>query len=344
MKRIVVALMALVFVVAASPADVAPNLETQGYYIEDGADASASSIGAAVSDARSAGGKLFVVVLASEPAGGATVFAENALDEVGGIGTVYTVAPETVGWASEGDIYTRDELDAATDKSLDGRSDSEVVTLFVEALTDAPGSGGLPWGWIFLVLIVGGIGFLIWRGSRNAKHAQGEVLEEARTEVQKRLNDVANDIIDLEAEVGVSEDATARQHYQDATAAYSRTSEEFGRTFDANALMDLAFDLDIAIWNLDSAEALLDGETPPQKPEKPAPTTPPPERVEVLPVPPRRPQRRSTPDTSAMMQALLAAAAMSAGRSSRRAGGSSRAPTSTRSTTTRMRGGGRRRR
>ncbi|MEN8238449.1 MAG: DUF6676 family protein [Actinomycetota bacterium] len=361
MKKIAIALTSVVFLVAATPADVAPDLSAQGYYIETGADASESSVSAAVADARADGGRLFIVILASEPNGGSTVFAENALDEVGGTGTVFTVAPATVGWASDGDIYTREQLDAAADASLDGGSDTEVVTIFVGELTGSPvggssgseSGGGLPWGWIILLLIVGGIGFLIWRSKRKATHARSEALDEIRGEVQKRLDDVANDIIDLEAEVGLSDDSTARQHYEDATIAYGRVSEEFARTTDAGGLMDLAYELDLAIWHLDSAEALLDGETPPPKPEKPAPVPPPtPQRtepaapsgsIEGFPVPPRRPQRRSTPNTSSMMQTMLAAAAMSAMRSNRGSRGARRASTSARPARRRMRGGGRRR-
>ncbi|MGB5534009.1 MAG: hypothetical protein WBN71_12970, partial [Acidimicrobiia bacterium] len=112
MNRLIFAIVALVVLVAAaSPAEVAPVLEAQGFFVESGSNADPNAVEVAVAEARFEGGELSVAVLASEPAGGATIFAENTLDEMGGRGTVFTVGPETVGWASEGDIYTNEELD-----------------------------------------------------------------------------------------------------------------------------------------------------------------------------------------------------------------------------------------
>ncbi|MEA3501490.1 MAG: hypothetical protein U9R47_01840, partial [Actinomycetota bacterium] len=87
MKRLILAAFALVVLVAAvQPVDVAPVLETQGFFVEDGSDADAGAVEDAVAEARFAGGNLSVAVLAVEPSGGGTIFAENTLDEMGGTG------------------------------------------------------------------------------------------------------------------------------------------------------------------------------------------------------------------------------------------------------------------
>ncbi|MEA2011051.1 MAG: DUF6676 family protein, partial [Actinomycetota bacterium] len=145
MKRLILASVALVFLVAAAqPADIAPILEAQGFFVEDGSDADPDAIEDAVAAARFEGGRLSIAVLAVEPSGGATIYAENTLDAMGGMGTVLVVAPETVGWGSQGDIYTREQLDEATDVSLNGASDTEVVELFVATLTGQPVGGAEP--------------------------------------------------------------------------------------------------------------------------------------------------------------------------------------------------------
>jgi len=338
MKRLIFALIALVALgAAARPADVAPVLQAQGYYVESGSNADPAAIDNAVQEARFAGGHLSVVVLASEPDGGVVVFAENVLDEMGGTGTVFAVSPAAAGWASEGDVYTREELDAATEASLDGGSDTEVVELFVATLIDRPvgasepgGGGGFPWGVVILVVIIAGVVFLFWKASQSSKRAKQQAIEAARAEVKKRLDDVANDIIDLEDEVEESEDPAVPILYTAATGAYSKALSAYEQTPSADELMVIAEDLDLAIWKLDSVEALLDGKPLPPKPEKPAPVPAPAAQDSPLTSPPRvpsstyrRPNRHRSSGTAAMMSGLLLGSAMRSGGSSHRSSGSS---------------------
>lgn len=372
MKRLLLAVVALaVLVAAASPAEVAAVLEAQGFFVETGSNADPSAVENAVVAARFEGGDLSVAVLASEPAGGATVFGENTLDEMGGIGTVFTVGPDTVGWASQGDIYTREQLDDATDASLDGDSDTEVVERFVATLIDQPvgaaepgGSGGLPWAWILLLVVVAGGAFLFWRMQQSSKRSEAAAIESARAEVKKRLDDVANDIIDLEDDVAGSSIAAVPVLYESATEAYSTALEDYERAESPAQLMTTAEALDQAIWQLDSVEALLDGKPAPPKPVKPQPQTPPRQSTSEGPsvtTPPRapdstyrRPNRRSSSNTSAILTGILMGAMGSSRRSTGRSSGgmfggpfgtSSGGSSRTRSSgSTRMRGGGRRRR
>ncbi|MEN8234108.1 MAG: DUF6676 family protein [Actinomycetota bacterium] len=369
MKRFVLALVAVVAIAAAQPADVAPELEANGYFVEDGSNADSAAVSDAVAEARFAGGRLSVAVLASEPGGGATVFAENTLDEMGGTGTVFTVGPETVGWASQDDVYTREQLDEATDASLDGSSDTEVVELFVATLIGEPvgsaepgGGGGFPIGWVILLVVVAGGGFFIWKMKRTSKKQQERAVENARAEVKKRLDDVANDIIELEDEVVTSTDREVKDHYESATVAYAEALDDYEAASEPQQLMKTAEELDAAIWHLDCVEAILDGEPLPPKPEKPKLQAPPmapahsaPAAESPLTAPPRipdavyrRPQRRSSSGTSDMMMGMLLATmansrrtavhTRSSGSSSRSSGGSRRS-----SGGSRMRGGGRRR-
>ncbi len=341
MRRLILAAFALVVLVAAAqPADVARVLNAQGFFVEDGSDADPGAVEDAVAEARFAGGDLSVAVLAVEPAGGAAVFAENTLDEMGGTGTVFVVAPETVGWGSEADIYTREQLDEATDVSLDGSSDTEVVELFVATLIGQPvggaepgDGGGFPWGWIVLLIVIAVGAFIVWRTSRSSKRDEERAIEGARIEVKKRLDAVANDIIDLEDEVTASTDPAARVLYESATVAYAQALDTYEGAASPQELIATAEDLDMAIWRLDSVEALLDGEPPPPKPEKPRPTAPAPVY--------RRPDRCRSSGTTAMMTGLLMGSMASSRRRTRRSSSSGSRSRSTSSS--RMRGGGRRR-
>jgi len=358
MKRVILAIAALIVLVAAAQAaDVAATLDAQGFFVEAGSNADSSAVEKAVTEARFSGGNLSAAVLATEPAGGATVFAENTLDGMGGTGTVFVVAPETVGWASQDDIYSRDQLDAATDASLDGASDTDVVEIFVATLIGRPvgatepgGGGGFPWGWVFLFVIVAGGVFLFWKMSQSSKRAKQRSIESARAEVKKRLDDVANDIIDLEDEVTASEDPAVSVLYSSATDAYAKALASYEHATAAQELMTTAEELDMAIWRLDSVEALLDGKPVPPKPEKPQPKAPKPVSAASSPLtmPPRvptssyrRPNRRRSSGTAAMMTGLLMGSMGSSRRSSGRSSGSSSRARS--SSSGRMRGGGRRR-
>jgi hypothetical protein len=355
MKRLILAAFALVILVAAAqPVDVAPVLVAQGFFVEDGSNADPDAVEDAVAEARFAGGNLSIAVLAVEPPGGATIFAENTLNEMDGTGTVFVVAPETAGWSSEGDVYTREQLDEATDVSLNGLSDTDVVELFVATLIGQPvggaepgGGSGLPLGWIFLLIVIAGGALVLWLSSRSSKREAERSIEDARVEVKKRLDDVANDIIDLEDEITASTDPAARVLYESATAAYAHALDTYEGAAAPQELIDTAEELDMAIWRLDSVEALLDGESPPPKPEKPRPTAPAP-GASPLTTPPRvpasvyrRPDRRRSSGTTAMMTGLLMGSMASSRRSPR---GSSSSGSRSRSTSsTRMRGGGRRR-
>lgn len=368
MPRFVVLLLAVAAVAfaaaQAAPTEVAPVVSDQGYYIEPGADATDDVVGRAVSDARSAGSRFSAVVLAVEPPSGSTFYADSILDRVPGQeGTVLVVAPATVGWAKNlDDTWSDAELNDALDASLDGSTSDDVVTIFVGELVGTAGStsGGGNGLLIFLVIVVlvgGGIAVLVWRGSRRRRRLAAEQLADLKEQARAQVAAIANDILDDEDEVAEAGNAEASSHFQSATTTYAAAAERIDRATTAAEVVEIAADLDQAIWHLDAAEAVLDGEPVPPKPQRPtvaapeaAPTSAPQRTREPSSVPPlpeyrRRSSRRSGFGADDMLKTVIAMQAMrslsgGARRSSSRSSGGSR---SRRSSGGRSRGGGRRR-
>jgi uncharacterized membrane protein YgcG len=174
------------------------------------------------------------------------------------------------------------------------------------------------------------------------------------------LDNIANDILEMEDEVSLSSNPEVKRHYDSATATYSNLIDKVPNATTADDLVEIAYQLDVAIWELDVAEALLDGKTAPEKPERvkleSAPEKPP------IVVPPasdnfdRRAQRQSSPagfDLGNILLAILAAQNLGGGRGGTwgqpgggfpgSGGGFPGGPGAGGGGGTRMRGGGRRR-
>lgn len=330
MRRLVIAVSFLL--IAASPGEVVPQLESDGYYIEPGSPASEAVVSDAVFAGRSDGGRLYLVVLAGEPPGGATTFSDSVLDELGG-GYVVTVAPETVGFAGDGSFWSADQMNSAIDASLDGDSDDRVVELFISELTGAPetpppddsqpssdGGGTSIWVWVVLA----GVGLLVYlairRSSRRESERASSELEKVRAKAREKLAEIANDIIEMEDEVQLSEIPEVQAHYQSASSIYTATLALVESSPSAKEMVEVVRQLDLAIWELDAAEARLDGKPIPDKPRPPEPAAPPEEP------PPearrsereyaddrfgRRPERQSSYAGNDLMSALWAILAMS---------------------------------
>ena len=359
MRRLLIpALLAAALVVAAAePAEVATRVVDDGYFIEQGADATDAVVGRAVSDARSEGSRFFVVVLAEEPASGATFYADSILDRLPGQeGTVLVVAPETVGWAQNLDIWATDQLDAALEASLEGETSDDVVSLFVGDLVGATSGStssgsGLSVLLVIAVVVGAGIAFVVWWSSRSSKRRQAEHLAELKAKARAQIDAVANDILDDEDEVAEAKNPEATRHFESATTIYSGAEERLANADTVEGVVDVAADLDDAIWHLDAAEAILDGKAIPDKPERPSipdPQLDPAMRSEQLPPLPtyeRRSGRRSGFGADDMVKAVIAMQAMrslSGGGRRTRSQGSGGSRSRSRSSG-RSRGGGRRR-
>lgn len=332
MKRVLAVLAALVLI-AATPEEVLPGLEADGYYIEPGSNATDQVVSDAVFEGRADGGRLYIVVLAEEPPGGATTFSDSTLDLLGQ-GYVLTVAPQTVGYAGDGSFWTADQMNDAVDASLDGGSDDEVVELFVSDLTGASigggdtgdegaSGGGFSMWW---VLLIAGGGLAVWWfiNNRNEGRNAASRLARAKEVANEKLAEVANDILEMEDEVATTDNADAKQHYQRASAMYTSAMEDTQKASDLPQMLQVSRELDLAIWELDCAEALLDGKPKPPKPEPPRPepvvppapapgqTVPPPPPTGNVPQPStydRRPQRQSG-GSNDLLTMILAMTAM----------------------------------
>jgi len=337
MKRFLA--VAFLTLIAAAPADVIPGLEENGYYIEPGVDIAEELVSEAVFEARADGGRLYLVILSEEPGGGATTFSDSVLDLLGGEGYVVTVAPETVGWASDQSSWSDEEMDEALDASLAGSTDDEVVQLFVRELTggtigggtggggssgggDDSGGSGLPW-----LLLAGGAILVLWLflSKRGGARRMSSQLEQVKGLARGKLNEVANDVLEMEDEVAVSGSQEVKDHYARASAIYTTAIETTEHATTVAEMLEVSRELDLAIWELDCAEALLDGKPKPPKPEPPrpeqttVPTTPPGTTATQTPgLPPgapprpdydRRPQRQSS-GSSELMTMLMTMLAM----------------------------------
>ncbi|MCZ7531928.1 MAG: hypothetical protein M5U23_00715 [Acidimicrobiia bacterium] len=178
--KYVAALFAVLFVVAATPSDLVAEVATDGFHVDSGTSATDLCVSASVADARNSGGNLYVVVLVDEPSGGAKAFSGGMLTALDTTGTVFTVAPETVDYEENEGFWSTDQLNAAVDVSRTAASDNDVVRTFVNTLTGESGicsnqsiEGKSGWAWIVVfIIIIGGIGFLIWQSIWSNKRNQ----------------------------------------------------------------------------------------------------------------------------------------------------------------------------
>lgn len=352
--------------VAQSVATVADDLATQPFYLDRGVSISESDASEIVSAARNSGSRFYLVVLDDTPLGGSVAFAESLYDDLSiAAGTMLVITPDDVGWLSENEGFTDAEIADAFDfANAGGGNDAEyaanfVIGLFGDSLvvepapeTEAPvttaasattaapaaaaaESGGGGSGFIWFIVIIGGLGLLVWwmmrrSGKQTVNEAAGQMAK-ARTAVQKQVDAIANDILDMEDEVRVANNVEADRFYNEASETYRGITERLQQAKTPIHLMDISNDLDVAIWQLDCAEAVLDGKPKPPRPEakrlepEPRPTSR--DRVTVPAPRPdyqRRPSRRSSYLGPGMLEMLIGVAGQvlaGSGRGRRPSGG-----------------------
>lgn len=278
LRRLLVVLSALLFTMtaatgwAAEPDEAANGIRSDGVFVEAGASATDTEIGDAVATARTGGERLSVVVLAEEPIGGATTFADAVVD-AGSPGLVLVIAPDTVGYAGTPEAFTVEQIESALDAALEaGGDDGAIAVRFAESLGGGgSGSGG---GTLLLWIVVlgGGAVLLMWWLSRRSKQrtdtAEEARLAEARAGIQAQIDAVANDILELEDEVRLADDSRVDRFFEDASETYRRVTESFAEAESPAQLLEIANDLDEAIWQLDASEAILDGNPLPERPAR----------------------------------------------------------------------------
>jgi hypothetical protein len=336
------------------PSEVARAIRDRGIYVDSGSDLSEGRAAELVAAVRNDGERLSIVVLDEDAATGAVAFGDAVVDRLPNPGLILVVSPGDFGVVGEAEAYTSAELDAAlTAAENAGDTDSSLVEAFVasligvEAGIDLPagtavpepfdesavgandGGGGFPW-WLVLFLLGGGL-FVFWmvrRSRKRAALADEARLAQARAEIQTQLDAVANDILEMEDEVRVADRTQVDELYQAAAQTYQTASEELASADTPAEFLEITNKLDVAVWQLDSVEALLDGKTPPPQPipkrlePAPTPSPPPPapsrEGEGGLGLPPkpsyppsgpdyeRRPSRRSGGLSPSLIEMLIA--------------------------------------
>jgi type II secretory pathway pseudopilin PulG len=131
---------------------------------------------------------------------------------------------------------------------------------------------GVPWGFLllFAVVILSGITVLVlvtWRRRRDERLADKTRIEQTRAAVRQQRDAVSNDILKLEDEVRAAGNEDALAHYRNATITYAAIVGESEAGDTPEELTKLAARLDTAIWQLDTAEAILDGNPLPPEPQ-----------------------------------------------------------------------------
>lgn len=317
---------------AADAGTVADAAADTGHYLESGTSISESDATEIVAAARNNGSRFYLVVLVDTPPGGNTAFAEAVYDDLRlNSGTILVLSSDDVGWVSEGEDFTEAELFAAADAAIDaGGSDAGFAANFVVALFGAPvptttasssaaaaDSGGGGSGFLWLLVIIVGLGLLFFwlsrRGRKKTVNEAAEQMAKVRAAVQKQIDAVANDLLDMEDEVRVANNDEIDKFYNDAGATYREVSEKLLAVETPQHLLELSNDLDVAIWQLDCAEALLDGKSKPPRPE-PKRLEAPPRPADGVKVPAprpdyeRRPSRRSSYLGPGMLEILIGVA------------------------------------
>jgi len=277
-------------VLAAEPESVVAELEFRNYAAESGTSIDINDLESLIDDTDAVGRDLYFVILASNPAGGNDLFAARLL-ELQLDGTVVVISPDEIGAASLifDDEVVGEAIDAAYDDFQDG-DDLGALETFAKRLpaagepvpattsavnqpapgaqpssTDGGGGGGF--FLVFILAIVGVVGFMLWRNSRRDKEVIEGRLDEAQAELKGQLDIIANEILDLSDRVTVAENDEALAHYRAANDTYtevSEASEVAGTLTDLEALSDR---LDRARWQLEAAEALVEGRDVPPEPE-----------------------------------------------------------------------------
>lgn len=125
------------------------------------------------------------------------------------------------------------------------------------------------------VLALGGVVIIIalvalvvsWNGRRERRRIQAERIEDLKDELQRRLDEIANNILRLESETTASGDKTALRYFRDASIAYASILNDLEGAGNTRELRRLATRLEAATWNLDAAEAILNGSPAPPRPD-----------------------------------------------------------------------------
>ncbi len=142
--------------------------------------------------------------------------------------------------------------------------------VFMAVFAVGPMSSTRPGGALRMIGVIIMVGLVVlaavvWqRGTQ--KRTDKTRIGETRTVIRGQLDAIASDILKLEDEVRAAGNDEALTRYRNATTMYTAALGELETADTAAELTDLATRLDVTIWQLDTTEALLDGNPLPAKP------------------------------------------------------------------------------
>jgi hypothetical protein len=233
--------------------------------------------------------RFYFVALADDPAEGADEFAESVLVLLGEGATVVVISPGEIGARS--DDFSSSELGRAADAALaDAQGSFEAdFRVFADSLvavsagttagstqttagSSTGGSSGSGGGGIFIFLaVVAGVIALVFfmtrRSAKRAKQASGRRLEEAKQEIREQLDVIANEILDLADKVTLSEQDRAEEYFRTASATYQEAQDQLEEATNLAELERLSDQLDTTRWQLEAAEAVVEGRPVPPEPD-----------------------------------------------------------------------------
>jgi hypothetical protein len=175
------------------------------------------------------------------PTGGAGRLATEALDAHRGEGVTATLL----------DFIAR--VAAARKGGAGGRSAGDGGS------GSQPSGGG---GIVIALLSIGVVAFLVFRAVRTRRRAQAE-LAEVKAAAHEDLIALADDVQKLEAPVEAN--AGAKSEYTQALDCYEKAGASFDGATQPRQLESVATALEEGRWHMSSAQALLDGKTPPER-------------------------------------------------------------------------------
>ncbi len=248
---------------------VADQVEFRGYYADPDAPVSIDEM----EELARRYPRIGFVALSSTPGEGADRFAKEVFDAITTRDTVIVVTPDEFGGSSA--IYGDTTLAAAFDRAADTAGDSYIDDLsqVAAALTDGgvpgrqaepvtgPGGGGFG-----IVVLVGlaVLGFVLWRNARRDREVLGERLAEARAEIEAQMAAVANEILEFSDRVDAESYPEAVKRFRRASEIFQGAEERLAGARGPADLAALSNELAKAKWELEAAEAIVEGrEIPP---------------------------------------------------------------------------------
>lgn len=273
---------------AATTSEIVRALDDGPVYVEDGAGVNRNRVAKAVRGLRDDDVDLAFVALAADPATGGEQLAKQ-LSRQSRAATVLVLTPDGFYyWSTE---YGRGAREQAADASFDAFRDGDVVggiqqfggrlaaagadrapafnddSAFDDGsfVDEEPGfapAGGFGVGPLFVLGLLAVAGVALFNGSRSTRRLGVHRVEEARAEVRRQVDALAERILALadRIELGSTE---ARQAYAEATSEFREASDGLAAAQSEADLTNLNDELDTSRWKLEVASALLEGREPP---------------------------------------------------------------------------------